>query len=89
MCEATTPAVVCSCLELINRHDRRKNTLMVFTKADGMALPGQWSKLCKKLLGSEQGQAQPRLELSAYMLYSMVLFQPCPSKPSASDMQRC
>ena len=56
MCEATTPAINCSCLELINKQKGcRKRAMLVFTKADGMALPSQWTKLGKKLLGSDTG----------------------------------
>ena len=55
MCEATTAAVVCDTLGLIDRYHCRDRTIMVFTKADGMALASQWHKLFSKLLGSEPG----------------------------------
>ena len=57
VCEATTSASICSTLGLVDKHRCRKRTIMVFTKADGMALPEQWKKLFSKLLGSELGKA--------------------------------
>ena len=55
MCEATTSAVVCNTLGLIDKYHCRDRTIMVFTKADGMALASQWHKLFSKFHGSEPG----------------------------------